>query len=316
MAREAFHILRDFPDATIIDAARHYRDYLTETANRQKVTVNEVADMVLKEMERVGRRQRSIYAYRHLLKTQFGLTFGDRQIATVTGDEIKDWLSSLPIAANTSRVYHTQIKTLFNAAKDRQFISKNPADFKKVESEGKEPEVFNVDQIKALMKSAVSISPEMVPLVALNVFAGIRPEAEGCRATWENIKVNPRTGKLGIFIGFDDSKNELSRRFIPFQPNLVAWVERYKPANAAGRMLSYQSYHNRMQLCKKAAGLTKWPQDVLRHTFASMHMAAFNDEQLTAAELGHRESVKMLKGKYLNVHVTKVEAAAFWAIYP
>jgi integrase len=64
-----------------------------------------------------------------------------------------------------------------------------------------------------------------------------------------------------------------------------------------------------------AAGLKAWPQDVLRHSFASYHLRHHgNDLNLTAQELGHT-TTKMLFQHYREA-VKPDAAKSWWALMP
>ena len=63
----------------------------------------------------------------------------------------------------------------------------------------------------------------------------------------------------------------------------------------------------------KAAGLN-WAHDIMRHSYASYHLAQFESADKTALEMGHRDT-QMLFRHYREL-VTKEEAQAYWAIEP
>jgi integrase len=64
----------------------------------------------------------------------------------------------------------------------------------------------------------------------------------------------------------------------------------------------------------KAAGIEKWPQDVLRHSFASAHYAFHKNPAQTALLLGHRDQ-DMLLTHYRDPMKPTV-AARYWMISP
>ena len=64
-----------------------------------------------------------------------------------------------------------------------------------------------------------------------------------------------------------------------------------------------------------ADNLRRWPQDVLRHTFASMHSAAFKNDGDTSQQLGHGGSLKVFQRHYRD-RVEEPQAKAFWELYP
>jgi integrase len=59
-------------------------------------------------------------------------------------------------------------------------------------------------------------------------------------------------------------------------------------------------------------GKLKWPNNCLRHSFASYHLAHFRDAAKTAFEMGH-ESPKLLYQTYGNC-VTRREAEQWWGL--
>lgn len=152
--------------------------------------------------------------------------------------------------------------------------------------------------------------PEIVPAIALNVFAGLRPEAEGFRGDWRFIDLE----RGEIDIDPEHSKNTMSDRFIKMEPNLIAWLKPY--AQAAGSLgPKNEAYWDRLRKVRAAAGIADWPQDGLRHTFASMHLAQFKNRHLTAEQLGHGGSIEMLRKKYRH-KLRDEEPAKFWNIFP
>jgi integrase len=65
---------------------------------------------------------------------------------------------------------------------------------------------------------------------------------------------------------------------------------------------------------RKAAGLARWPNNGLRHSFASYRLAAIHDAPRVSAELGHT-SPQMLYSTYREL-VHPEEAERYWKIAP
>ena len=70
----------------------------------------------------------------------------------------------------------------------------------------------------------------------------------------------------------------------------------------------------KLERVRKAAGLARWPNNGLRHSFASYRYAATNDAALVASELGHTTTA-MLFNTYREL-VTPEEAERYWKIAP
>ncbi|MDC0311193.1 hypothetical protein OAL06_03100, partial [Akkermansiaceae bacterium] len=64
----------------------------------------------------------------------------------------------------------------------------------------------------------------------------------------------------------------------------------------------------------KAAGIMNWPNNALRHSFASYHLAAFQDASALALEMGH-STTRMIFQHYRAL-VTTAEALSYWNISP
>jgi integrase len=66
------------------------------------------------------------------------------------------------------------------------------------------------------------------------------------------------------------------------------------------------------EAARQAAGIISWPANALRHSFASYHLAHYQDAAKTALQLGHTESGTLFR--HYRELVTQQEAAAFWNI--
>ncbi len=94
-------------------------------------------------------------------------------------------------------------------------------------------------------------------------------------------------------------------------PNLKAWL---KPlAHAEGR-ITPPNLRDKLDAIRKRAGIENWPQNGLRHSYASYHLAKFQDAAALALQMGHTTTA-MLFAHYREV-VTPETAEAFWNIKP
>jgi integrase len=313
-AMEATRLLAEaHVEATLVDAVRFYIRHAAVA--QSKITVNEVIALYFKKQADKGRRPRTIGKDVYMLQNGLGGVFGDRKIATITTQEIQDWIEAKDVAVETKNNFRQTVHAFFNFAKVKPqgFILENPVspieDWTDPDAED-DIHTLTAAQAKALMTAALQVAPEIVPQIALNLFAGLRPEAECARIGWDRIK-----GGAEIHISGKVSKTKSSRRVIKMQPNLIAWLAPYvKPEGAIGPKLA--TYGDLLRKARAAAGLGDyWPQDVMRHTFASMHLAAFKDPGQTALDLGHRHSLTMLMEKY-RAPIDPADAKAFWAIMP
>ena len=71
---------------------------------------------------------------------------------------------------------------------------------------------------------------------------------------------------------------------------------------------------NGLDAIRFAAGLTRWPHDALRHSFASYHLARWNDAAALALQMGHTTTA-MIFSHYRRV-VKESDAARYWNMFP
>jgi hypothetical protein len=99
-------------------------------------------------------------------------------------------------------------------------------------------------------------------------------------------------------------------------PNLQAWLSPY--ANNMGRLWANTGTPRQLPLhcCAdlEAAGVEKWPNSVLRRSFASYHLARYQDASRLALDMGH-VSPHMIFSNYREI-VTPEEAEQYWQIFP
>jgi integrase len=289
---------------TVNDAFSFYVDHL-ERVLRCKVTVPELVQEVLEIKRKDGAAPR----YQESLKlylSKFARDFGDRPIAAITPEELDNWLRALPYSPKSRANFRAHIGVLFSHAKRRRMIESNPVlDTAVPKLHDNPPEIFLVDELRALLESASGVAPDVIPMLAIGAFAGLR-EAEIERLDWSEIDL-PR-GHIEVSARKAKSAR---RRIIPIQPNLAAWLAPFQgksgpvvPAGARKKLLAV----------RKAAGLLKWPRNGLRHSFASYRMAFMHDAPRVSAELGHT-SPQMLYSTYREV-VRPEEAERYWKIAP
>jgi integrase len=65
---------------------------------------------------------------------------------------------------------------------------------------------------------------------------------------------------------------------------------------------------------RQAAGITSWPPNACRHSFASYHLAHFRDPRELALEMGHTRSEVTFR--HYRELVKPAQAERFWKIVP
>ncbi|MDB4808267.1 hypothetical protein OAH51_02300, partial [Verrucomicrobia bacterium] len=165
-----------------------------------------------------------------------------------------------------------------------------------------EPAIFAAEEIKALLNA---VPRRAVPYFAIGAFAGLRPR-EIERLDWTDIhleegyiRVRPKVAKTA------------SNRLVDIQPNLRAWL---LPLTRESGPVTPPNLRKIREAAQHKISLTQWPQDGLRHSYASYHLAHFKNINELATQMGHTDT-KLIFRHYRSV-VTKDEAAKFWKIEP
>src|SRR5262249_49334915 len=202
--------------------------------------------------------------------------------------------------------YRANIGVMFSYATKRGMLDSNPvlrtAKPKLVDSP---PEIFAVDELRALLEAANGVALDVLPMLAIGAFAGLR-EAEIQRLDWSEVDL--ARGHIEVKAAKAKSAR---RRIVPIQPKLAAWLQLY--SGMTGPVVP-PGARRKLARVREAAKLAKWPNNGLRHSFASYRLAAIHDAPRVAAELGHT-SPQMLYSTYREL-VLPPEAERYWNIEP
>jgi len=288
----------------INDAIEFYVDHL-ERVRRCKTTVRELVTELLEAKRKDGRSEIYLRDLRTILG-KFSHDFGAQSVAAVTPRDVSNWLHNLNGSAKTRANFRQNISVLFGYAVDQGMIDFNPVlRVKKPKLVDKAPEIFTVDELRALLNTANTIAPEIVPMLAIGAFAGLR-ESEIKRLDW---------GEVNLQGGYIEVKAEKAktakRRVVRIQSNLAQWLASYSAMRGA---VVPSNSRKKLDAVRNAAALKRWSKNGLRHSFASYRLAATNDAPAVAAELGH-STPAMLYANYREL-VLPEEAERFWNIAP
>jgi len=288
---------------TISDAVKFRVDYL-EGVLRCKVTVAQLSQEVLEAKRKDGLSTRYIKMLGFYLK-RFAQDFGDKSIAAITVEDLDAWLRALHVAPKTRENYRRNIGVLFSHAVQRRMIESNPIKFTaKPKLVDKPPEIFSVSELTALLNAAAAREPEVLPMLAIGAFAGLR-DAEIRRLHWNEIDL------ARGFVEVTAAKSKTARRrLVPIRPNLAEWLRPY--AGMTGSVVPVMA-RSKLERVRKVAGV-RWPHNALRHSFASYRLAAIHDAPRVASELGHTNP-QLLYAHYREL-VRPEEAERYWKISP
>jgi integrase len=300
MAQECNDALSDY-GKTIRDAADFFIAHLK--ASERSITVAALVPDLINAKEADGMSKRHIQDLRSRLP-RFAEVFGKEIIATITTKQIDNWLRSLPVAGTTRNNYRRALVMMFNHAIALGYATSNPAaKTAKAKETNSPPGILTVQQTARLLEGA---PPELLPYVAIGAFAGLR-RAEIERLDWKDVHFD---GEQLIEVTAQKSKTA-RRRFVKIQPNLHEWL---LPVRRHAGKVTPDNLETQLEAARKAASITDWPDNALRHSFASYHLAHFKDAAALALEMGHTDA-DMIFRHYRQL-VRPKEADRYWSITP
>lgn len=233
----------------------------------------------------------------------FAREAGVKYLQEVGTAQIEKWRSIHNWSPRTWLSNLSFLRTFFAFCVKRKYIGSNPVkDLELPLIEYRPPVILTIKQARTLMANARKRDKGLVPFLAIQLFAGIRPH-EARRIAWEDIKNGH------IRIESHQSKTR-QRRLVTVNPTLKRWLK--LGGELPVKSQSHFVYERISRLTKDNNGkiVVPWSHDVLRHTAASMMLPVIGAWK-TALELGHSEQILFRHYRSL---VTLHTAQEFWRI--
>jgi integrase len=308
-AISAKQILAPF-SATLTEAAKYFVKHARPRGGSKSMC--DLVTEVLDAKQKAGRRPTTVADYRYLFN-RFNRSYGERMAHDIHQQDVEQWLDGNTKSLATRRIYIKFLSTLFAYALKRGYMAVNPLDgLERPQVLLKAPAIFTVDQTISLLRSVIEQSElELLTYVSIGLFAGLRP-TEMIRLDWSNVRLDQRV----VLVNADASKTS-QKRFVDVSDNLLAWLA---PIAKESGPLAPRGLRFRLRDAWRGTenyergSIDKWPQDGMRHSFASYHLAHHKNAPLTSLQMGHM-SPQMLFNHYRNL-VLATDAERYWNITP
>jgi integrase len=294
--------------ATMAEAVEFFMKHGTLVRNR--VTVPEMVEAFVWAKVEAGKSKRTVETYRGTLRS-LARAYPLRLAHELTAAEVQAWLAGQGWSGRTQAGALGYFRSLYawGAERAQGMVAVDPSAGMVVTAEaGEEIGTLSVGQCERMLKAALR-EPRMMPYVVLGMFGGLR-RAEIERLTWDAVNLEERM----VVVNARISKTR-TRRVVDLTENAVAWIRAAGPeVRGKGVRVAPSNLKELWPKFWPKCGLAVWPNNGLRHTFASMHFAMWQDEAKLQAQMGH-ESATMLHRHYRALK-TRREAEAFWALTP
>lgn len=315
---DAAEARKELGKVAIMDAVRFYLSH--HAANGDNMTI----EALCKEyIEAGGRRGNTVIKRRPLSKVYvtrrlapFQTAFGDLPVSGVTQSAVEKWIAANKWQGVNGKHYIATVKALFEYARRKKYAAINPAAGIEwtEEIEKAPPKILSPAQVQAMLRTAQNKYPELVPVLAVMFFAGLRPN-EAARLDWGAVNI------AGEAITIDAATAKMRRqRHITMPGNLRDWLMRYVKASGPMWDKCNSTYWRKMWALEKDSKV-KLPYGAGRHAFASYHLALHGSIDATAKALGHAKA-DLLLSTYRNIHttngkpITKETAQEYFDIRP
>jgi len=233
-------------------------------------------------------------------------------LCDITSEDVEAAVSSAVLAEHKAarngilRV----LRACFSYCKERGWMDDIPVSKdSKADTGQKEPSILTPDEVTRLLATCDRNDRELLGFYVLALFAGVRPTDELFKLQWNHVFAD---GGERIYIPAEVSKTG-RKRYVKIEPTLKAWLDHIQPPRL-GPVTPKRNHTKRRRAIERAAGIVPWPQDGMRHSYASYWMTIHRNEDQCRDNMGHRTKEQLVT--HYRQHTTNEEAEAYWAITP
>ena len=243
---------------------------------------------------RKDRRARTLSDFRGITRRFMRRCKGlaTRRMRSISAEECRGYIREAfdtPRQRNKARLI---LSGIFSTACKRGWCAENPV--RKVEPERLEEKRISIlgkEEIGRLMHTAEKFEGgACLAATAIMLYAGVRPN-EVERLRWSDVRLDdgviciaPRHSKTG------------GARHVTIFPPLARILQRVR--RPGDERICPPNWRRRRARLHREAGFATWQPDVLRHTFATHHLATFRNYAELQLEMGHR-SAELLRTRYI-----------------
>ena len=282
----------------------------TEALRQQEKTVSFEQAVAAALEARKDRRIRTLYDFRYFtrrfMKRCAGLA--RRRVRSITPQECAEYIDTAFDTPRQRQKARLILSGVFSTAMKRGWCDANPVSKVEAPRVVEQPvPVLTPQEIEQLTTTAETYQGgSCAAAVGMMLYAGIRPH-EVARLTWAQVDLQARA----IYILPRHSKTGGARRVTIHRP-LQRILRVHK--RAENETICPPNWLRHWRELRRASGWSggrKWPQDALRHTFASYHLSHFRSYAELQVEIGHRDAT-LLRTRYVDQRGVQ-GAARFWA---
>lgn len=293
-------------------------DYIKRTKRlgdnfNKKITIGKALNLFVETLSNL--QPRSIQSYNSAINSFLKSISQNILLNDISKHDILKHLSQFT-SIITYNSNHSRLRSIFNWFVSEGMLEISPMkQLKPKQVPYREPVYFMPEKVAEIMRVIEENPPEAggILFFVLGFFCGIR-SAEILRLEWRDIDLDAGTIRVRQPKGFSRG---VKPRIVELERNALAWVKKYFQHGKQGKIITTRMTEWKKQVLEPL-GLS-WGNDsnhnVMRHTYATMHVGFFRNASATALNLGHGHSSTVLERYYMGV-VTRDVASKYWEIRP
>lgn len=261
-------------------------------------------EAVAKFLPRLDERSRTHRQNASTVLNQLAADHGGLVIGDVRPLVLDEWLRRRKNENTRARDFR-YLRLLFRWAYRMELIASDPVSRLDPPKSTPSRRILTPEEMQALL--AAEMPPWVRSYILLAGFAGLRTE-EFLRMSWESIDFE--SGEIHVAPGVQKDSGGWTERYVNFTFPLPYLLK--KGVGKVAPLKRSMLFRARRKIAKDLGWVGGWPDNALRHSFASYHLALYGDASKTAHQMGHT-SPAMVYRTYARA-VKKAEAVKWWRI--
>ncbi len=299
-----------------------------------KLFVKPVSTMTLGEfweewLKSLSVRESTIYTYENIYKNHIEPYFGHWHLSEITAHELKIYRKTeleKGYKASTINGYIKLTCQLLLSAKQQKIIDDYPCEeFHKLTEVKPTITPFSFDELKEWLNYLWEKDQEWYDMILIWSRTGLRP-GEFYALHWDNVDLFNKQIEITRNVTYQGKigppKTEYSQRVIDLRPPVVEAFKRQQSRtllmdkrvflNHRQNVWNHTSFRDAFKYRLKLAGIKVRPPKQMRHTFATLHIAAGESISWVSKTMGHG-SVEITLAKYNKFipNLTREDGSAF-----
>jgi integrase len=228
-------------------------------------------------------------------------------IARVEPLAMDRWLRSLGGSETSKAMWFRYARMFFRWCYRMRFIDRSPIDGVRPPRATPGRNILTTEKMISLLDA--TMPDDVKALVLLGGFAGLRT-IEVARMNWEDIDV--KTKQIHVRTEVSKQHEGMLERLVDMTEPLMKRKKFFEKKTGQIVSGSLEALYERRRKVALAIGWEGWPDNAMRHSFATYHLGRCGNAGLTAFQMGHT-SPTMVQRVYA-VPAVRADWKAWWKI--